>query len=183
MARAKGDCVAFIDAGTDIDPNGISMILEHMEWYRADIMIGSKRHPASEVYYPFPRRLLSLFAQFTIWVLFGLRVKDTQVGLKVFRRQVLKSVLPRLTLKRWAFDVELLAVAKRLGFKRIYEAPIKLKHKFASHVNVFGSNGIWKAGLDTLAVFYRMYILRYYDTKNKRKWLYDPTLDFDKNGQ
>jgi glycosyltransferase involved in cell wall biosynthesis len=48
MARAKGDYIVFIDAGMEIDPNGISMILEHMEWYNADIVVGSKRHLASE---------------------------------------------------------------------------------------------------------------------------------------
>ena len=63
MSIAKGDYVAFIDAGMEIDPNGISMILEHMEWYNADIIVGSKRHPASQVNYPLERRIISFFAQ------------------------------------------------------------------------------------------------------------------------
>lgn len=181
MARTRGDLIAFIDAGMDIDPNGISMILEHMEWYGADVIVGSKRHPASEVYYPLPRRLLSLATQITVWIFFGLRVRDTQVGLKVFRREVLERVLPRLLLKRFAFDIELLAVARHLGFTRIYEAPIKLSHKFVSTVRIFGRNGIWEAFTDTLAVFYRLRILRYYDDRNKRRWRYDKDLDFRVN--
>lgn len=181
MARAKGDLIAFIDAGMDIDPNGISMILEHMEWYKADIIIGSKRHPASEIYYPLQRRLLSFFTQAIVWMLFGLKVRDTQVGLKIFRRKVLEEVLPRLLLKRFAFDIELLAVARHLGFNKIYEAPVKLSHRFPSAVKIFGPNGIWKAFLDTLAVFYRLRILRYYDDSNKRKWRYDPELNFRVN--
>src|SRR3989339_646565 len=52
MKKAKGDLIGFIDSGMDIDPNGISMLLEHMEWYKADIVLGSKRHPASIVDYP-----------------------------------------------------------------------------------------------------------------------------------
>lgn len=181
MARARGDLIAFIDSGMDIDPNGISMILEHVEWYDADIIVGSKRHPASEVDYPFPRRLLSLATQIMVWVLFGLRVRDTQAGLKIFRRKVLESVLPRLLLKRFAFDVELLAVARRLGYRRIYEAPVKVSHKFSSAVKIFGPNGIWRAFLDTLAVFYRLKILQYYDDKSKRKWVYDKELDMKVN--
>ena len=55
MARSGGDFIAFIDAGMDINPNGISLILEHMIWYDADIMIASKRHSASKVQYPFVR--------------------------------------------------------------------------------------------------------------------------------
>lgn len=181
MARTRGDLIAFIDAGMDIDPNGISMILEHMEWYDADVIVGSKRHPASEVYYPLPRRLLSLATQITVWTFFGLRVRDTQVGLKVFRRKVLERVLPRLLLKRFAFDIELLAVARHLGFTRIYEAPIKLSYKFVSTVRIFGRNGIWEAFADTLAVFYRLRVLHYYDDRNKRRWKYDKDLDFRVN--
>ena len=49
MKKAKGDLIAFLDAGMEINPNGISMLLEHMEWYDADIMVGSKRHLASKV--------------------------------------------------------------------------------------------------------------------------------------
>lgn len=181
MARARGDLIAFIDAGTDIDPNGISMILEHMEWYGADAIVGSKRHPASEVHYPWPRRLLSFITQIIVWLLFGLKVKDTQMGLKIFRRKVLEDVLPRLLMKRWAFDIELLAVARRLGYRKIYEAPVKSTHRFSSHVKIFGLNGIWKSGVDALAIFYRLKILRYYDDHNKRKWRYDPDLDFKIN--
>lgn len=181
MARAKGDLIAFIDAGMDIDPNGISMILEHMEWYDADIIIGSKRHPASEIYYPLPRRWLSFATQIFVWLLFGLRTRDTQVGLKIFRRRVLESVLPRLLLKRFAFDIELLAVARQLGFNKIYEAPVKLSHRFPSSVKIFGRNGIWEAFIDTLAVFYRLRILNYYDDSNKRKWRNDKDLDFKVN--
>jgi len=63
MARSHGDLIAFIDAGMEIDPNGISMVLEHMAWYQADVIVGSKRHPASQVNYPLNRRFLSLLYQ------------------------------------------------------------------------------------------------------------------------
>jgi len=181
MARARGDLVAFIDAGMDLDPNGLSMLLEHMEWYHADIIVGSKRHPASEVNYPLPRFILSFITQMIVWILFGLKVKDTQVGLKVFRREVLEDVLPRLLMKRWAFDVELLVVARKVGYNKIYEAPVKLTEKFSSNVKIFGSNGIWKSGIDVLAIFYRLYLVRYYESYNKRKWDCDPKLAFSKS--
>lgn len=59
MTKTKGDYVMFLDSGQEIDPNGISMLLEHMEWYKADIIVGSKRHPASYVRYPIVRKILS----------------------------------------------------------------------------------------------------------------------------
>jgi len=126
MARSQGSLIAFIDAGMEIDPNGISMILEHMEWYQADIIVGSKRHPASQINYPSDRKIISFAYQIFVRLFTGLNVRDTQAGLKIFRRPVLEKVLPRLLVKAYAFDLELLTVAHRLGFKRIFEAPVKL---------------------------------------------------------
>ncbi len=174
MARSRGDIIAFIDAGMEIDANGISMILEHMQWYKADIIVGSKRHPASKIHYPALRKMYSFVYQVLVYVLFWLRVKDTQVGLKVYRRKVLDDVLPRLVVKQYAFDIELLAVANYLGYKRIYEAPVEIKYEFTSGGRF--SNYIlldpFVRGMliDTLAVYYRMYILKFYDDRNKEKW-------------
>lgn len=182
MAKAKGSIVAFIDAGMDLNPNGISMLLEYFQWYNADIIVGSKLHPASKVNYPTIRKILSFGYRLLAQLLFGLTVKDTQVGMKFFRRKVLEDVLPRLLVKNYAFDIEILAVAYRLKYRRIYEAPVELEFKNSSTIT---SANFWKIILhmlsDTLAVFYRLKILRYYDDSNKRKWKYDPELNFRVN--
>lgn len=178
MARAKGNYIAFIDSGMDIDPNGISMIIEHMEWYDADIIIGSKRHPASQVEYPLLRKVYSIGYQIGLKILFGLSVRDTQAGLKIFKRKVLEDVLPRLLVKRFAFDIELLVVARKLGYKKIFEAPIKIDSERFVFSSTIKAKTIFEVLVDTLAVFYRLVILRYYDNGNKRKWKYDPELDF-----
>lgn len=182
MARAKGDIVAFIDSGMDLHPNGISMLLEHFEWYNADIIVGSKLHPASKVKYPVARRLLSWGYRMIVRVLFGLQIRDTQVGMKFYKKRVLDTVLPRLLVKTYAFDIEILAVAHHLGYKRIYEAPIDLQFSGASSIT---SKGFWKTIIymlwDTIAVFYRLRILKYYDKGNKRKWRYDPELQYRVN--
>lgn len=177
MAHTKGNYVAFIDAGMEIDPNGVSMILEHMEWYEADIVVASKRHPASIVKYPFERKVISLGAQIISRFLLGLKVRDTQAGLKIFKRKVLIKVLPRLLVKNYAFDLEILSVANHLGFTRIFEAPIKLNYVFDSLTHASGLKIIYKSLIDALAVFYRLRIIHYYDDKNKRKWVYDKELD------
>ena len=163
MATATGDYIAFIDSGMEIDPNGISMLLEHMEWYNADIIVGSKRHPASVVNYPLPRKILSVGYQYIVWFLFHLSVRDTQAGIKIFKSKVLKKILPRLLVKQYAFDLEMLAVARRLGFKRIYEAPIKLGYNFGDLTHAATITTIRHILLDTLAIFYRTYLLHYYD--------------------
>lgn len=177
MARAKGDYIAFIDAGMEIDPNGLSLIIEQLEWYQADIIVGSKRHPASLVNYPFERKIISFGAQIISKLLLNINVRDTQAGLKIFKRDVLEIVLPRLLLKNYAFDLELLSVANRLGFNRIYEAPIKLSYDFKSLTHATGLKIIFNCLWDAMAVFYRLRLKKYYDNKNKRKWIYDPELD------
>ncbi len=181
MARAKGNLIAFIDAGMDIDPNGIIMALEHMKWYGADIIVGSKRHPVSQVSYPFTRKIYSWGYQWLVRILFGLKVRDTQVGLKIFRRPVLEKVLPRLLVKKFAFDVELLAVANYLGFHRIYEAPVKIDPRQFRFTSTIKWRTVFEMLVDTLAVFYRLRILRYYADKNRRRWRYDPELNFRVN--
>lgn len=177
MAKTTGDFIAFIDAGMEIDPNGISMVLEHMEWYNADIIVASKKHPASQVNYPLQRRIISFGAFLVAKILLGITIHDTQAGLKIFKRKVLKKVLPRLLVKNYAFDLEILSVANHLGFNRIYEAPIKLSYSFSSLTHATGLKIIYKSLLDALAIFYRLRILHYYDNKNKRQWIYDKDLD------
>ncbi len=173
MGKAKGDYIAFVDADLDLNPNGLSMLLEHFEWYNADIIIGSKRHPASKVVYPWQRKILSFGYQVVVRILFGLKVRDTQVGMKFFKREVLEEILPRLLIKQYAFDIEMLSVANYLGYTKIYEAPIELEMKFkASTIASKGfSKTVWDMLWDTMAVFYRLRILRYYDSKNRKNWI------------
>lgn len=168
MMQAKGDIIGFIDSGRDIHPNGLSMLLSHMEWYNADIIVGSKLHSVSKVNYPLARKILSWGYRLLTRILFGFRIRDTQVGMKFFKRKVIKDVLPRLLVKKYALDIEILAVAYRLGYRRIYEAPVQIKFKG----NTITSWNVWETILnmlwDTLAVFYRLKILHYYDNKNFR---------------
>lgn len=177
MAKTKGDYIAFIDSGMEIDPNGISLILEHMEWYNADIIVASKRHPASMVNYPLDRKIISFGAHLISKFFLGINVHDTQAGLKIFKRPVLVKVLPRLIVKNYAFDLEILSVANKLGFKKIFEAPIKLNYNFDSLTHATGIKTIISCFIEAMAVFYRLRILNYYDDKNKRKWVYSPELE------
>jgi glycosyltransferase involved in cell wall biosynthesis len=170
VEKAKGDVIGFIDAGMDIDPSEISLMLDLMDWNKADIVVGSKLHPESKVNYPIWRKILSWGYRTLTHVLFGFSVKDTQVGFKIFRGKVAKDVFSRIIVKRFAFDIEVLTVAYKLGYHKIYEAPIKLNFRGANSIT---SRGFWKTIFwmlwDTAAVFYRLRITRYYDKKSKIK--------------
>jgi len=155
--KAKDDdLVAFLDSDLELHPRQIKNIVKFDK--KADVVIGSKKHPLSMVYYPLFRRFMSRVYQAIIKILFDLKVRDTQVGLKIFRYRVLKEVFPKILVKRFAFDLELLVNINKLGYK-IVEVPIKLDYKFESRINPKSVFYIW---LDTAAIFYRLKILRYY---------------------
>lgn len=165
LNAARGDYAMFIDAGMEIDPNGISMLLEHMEWYDADIVVGSKRHPASFVKYSLTRRVLSSGYYSFVKLLFGLKISDTQTGIKIFRKKVLKEILPLLVEKKFAGDLEMLVVARARGFNRIFEAPIRLDYSLSPVTSAANLHSIWGMLIDTLALFYRKNVLNYYEKK------------------
>lgn len=170
MLKAKGDIVGFIDGGMDINPVGIPLLLDQMNFHDADIVLGSKLHPESNVNYPLARKILSWGYRNLTRLFFGFIVRDTQVGLKFFKRKVVKDVFPRILVKKFAFDVEVLAVARARGFTKIYEGPIQLDFSGLSSIT---STNFWKVIFfmlwDTIAIFYRLKVLRYYDIAKKRK--------------
>ncbi len=169
MLHAKGNIIGFIDAGMDIHPSGLLMLLNHMDWYNADIIVGSKLHPVSKVYgYPQWRKTLSWGYRILTASLFSFKIRDTQVGIKFFNRKVIKDVLSRLLVKSYAFDVEILAVAYHLGYTRIFEAPIEINFNEAK--STIKNANFWKIIFrmlwDTCAIFYRLKIMRYYTQIN-----------------
>ena len=167
MKKAKGDYIAFIDAGMEIDPLGISMLLQHLVWYDADIIVGSKRHSVSKVNYSLTRRILSWGYFNLVRFFFGLKITDTQAGIKVFKKEVLEDILPVLLVKKYAFDIEMLAVAYSFGYQRIFEAPIKLDYQFGNITSAATLRTIFLMLQDTMAIFYRLKILCYYDKKRR----------------
>jgi glycosyltransferase involved in cell wall biosynthesis len=162
VAQSMGNLVTFIDADMELDPANIKVFIDLMKTSRCDAVIGSKRHPMSKVAYPAFRRLQSAVYQLVVRVLFNLNVRDTQTGLKLFRKQVLADALPLLAIKRFAFDLELLVVAHQLGYRNLCEAPISLNYQFESTVNL---RSAWRVLWDTAAIFYRLRILRYYQRR------------------
>ncbi len=160
LRHADGEYVVFLDADLDLHPGQVQELFNIMKLNEADVVIGSKLHENSEVEYPFSRRFISYIYYLIIKLLFGLPVRDTQTGLKLFRTKVLKDVLPRIVVKKFALDLEILANVHHLGYK-IAEAPIVLKQ--VRKYGRLGLKAMFQTGWDTLAIFYRMYILKYYD--------------------
>jgi glycosyltransferase involved in cell wall biosynthesis len=161
MNHARGDIVGFIDSGMDIHPAGLKMLLNHMEWYDADIIVGSKLHPVSRVeHYPLQRKILSSGYRIITRMLFGFKIRDTQVGIKFFKKKVASEVFSRSLINSFAFDVEVLALARALGYKKIYEAPILLNFNKGSSISPLTSPKLWRILarmlLDTIIIFIKL---------------------------
>ena len=96
-------------------------------------------------------------------LLFGFQVRDTQVGFKIFRREVVDTVFPKLVVNNFAFDIEVLAIAYSKGFRRIVEGPVELDFNRASSIT---SANFWKIIshmiIDTILIFYRIKFTNYY---------------------
>lgn len=163
--HAKGEIITYTDAGGDFNPRQFDRCVKLMEAFDADFVIGSKRHPASKVEYPFLRRIYSKCYQLLVRVLFGLNVTDTQTGLKFLKREVAMDVVPRVLVKQYAFDLEMLVVAWQLGYRRIFEAPVEME--FNTNGSGINFKAIKNMFRDTMAIFYRARILHYY-TKQKK---------------
>lgn len=159
----EGEYVVFLDADLDLPPSQLPELLKLMDSRSAQILIGSKYHPDSKLNYPAIRKVISRGYALALKVLFGLPLRDTQTGLKIFKYEVLKRVFPKILCKRYAYDLEILANAHRIGYT-IMEAPVVLNFRRVKKWGRIRFNDLYRTGLDTLAIFYRMYILKYYDS-------------------
>ena len=160
LGMGRGRYLGFIDADGDISPEVLAPFVLIMSTEQPDIIIGSKRHPDSSVHYPPLRRLYSWGYQRLIHLLFRLNVKDTQVGIKLVDRGVIADVLPLLRESRFALDLELLVLARRLGYGCIVEAPVRIEERFGSTISL---RAVWLLLVDTLALFVRFTIRKEYE--------------------
>lgn len=166
LAAANEGYLAFLDADLDLHPDHLASFYRVLQAQQADAVIGSKMHPDSKLDYPKSRRWISACYYLVLKVLFGLSVHDTQTGVKLFRAEAIHAVMPYILVKRFAYDIEVLALLNRRK-ARIIEAPIELHFQRGAAWNRIRLKDLLQTGWDTLTVFYRLYILRYYDRAMK----------------
>ena len=153
--------VLLLDGDLDLDPAALPAFADVARATGADLILGSKRHPQSDVRYPRRRRLASALYAALVRALLRLDVTDTQGGMKLIRAEALRHAAGRLLVKRFAFDLELLAVVRGGGF-RFAEAPVRVD--FGRRWGCLTPRAVWRTLLDTLAIAYRERVLHYYAT-------------------
>jgi glycosyltransferase involved in cell wall biosynthesis len=158
LHSATGQFAFLIDSDSEIHAKDLMNYVDALG--SADFVIGSKRHPLSTVRTPAGRRFLSLGFNVLERLLTGVKATDTQAGLKAARSAALYQVLPLLSVKRYAFDAELLAVASLFDFK-IKELPVNIDLKAT-----FSARQVFRMFIDLLGIAYRLRIRHWYQ-KNK----------------
>lgn len=175
MMKATGDYIGFIDGGIDLDPICIQHLITNITTKNVHIVVGSKKHTESNLVYPLKRKIFTKVFSIFSYLFTGINYLDSQVGAKLFTRELIDKILPRILVKRYAFDVELLCVATLLGYKEHIDIPVNIDFE-ADETTGINLKQIFRMVWDTLAISYRLKILHYYDDKNHLYWaesLYD----------
>ena len=118
--KGNSNLIGFKDADMASSPEAFYELVKKINNY--DGIIAS-RYVKGSIIAPKPtleRIFASRIFNFMIKIILGLRFKDTQCGAKLFKRKTLEKTIPRLTFSQLAFDVEILYIIKKLGFKTSY---------------------------------------------------------------
>ena len=123
------------------------------------LAIASREKPGSKrIGEPFYRHLIGRAFNFLVRLLVLPGIQDSQCGFKCFSAEVAEAIFPKQTLDGWSFDVELLCIAREMGFE-IREVPITWTYQKGSRMNVLSQS--WRMFKDLLLI-----------RSNKRKGMY-----------
>lgn len=158
MLSAKGEFRMMLDADLSMPVSEISRFLPPQQ-PEADVVIASREAPGAVRYdEPNLRHIGGRVVNIMIRLLALPRLHDTQCGFKCFRAAVAEDLFSQQTIDGWAFDVEVLYIARLRGY-RVIELPVPWYYSPQSHV---------KPVQDTIQVFKDILKIR----SNARKGLY-----------
>lgn len=160
LAYARGGVVAFVDCDLDINPKQIVNYVNALAC--ADIAIALKWHPKSHLNIPLKRRFLSHAFNVLARLLTGIKFRDTQTGLKAFRRGKLNKIFSKLGVNGYAFDVELLAASNHCGLK-VTELPVEIQS-----YSMLNLREMLRMFIDLLGIAYKLRVLKYYQRPIRR---------------
>ncbi|MDR3401870.1 MAG: glycosyltransferase family 2 protein [Chthoniobacter sp.] len=119
MRRARGEIVFYMDADLSVPLAEVPAFLRHFEQMpKVDVLIGNRQHAQSRI----TRRQSALregmgkIFNRVLQTLVMVDLRDTQCGFKAFRQAACREIFARQTVDGFAFDVEVLLLAERLGY-------------------------------------------------------------------
>ncbi len=161
---AKGSLIGFVDADLSTNPDSfydlVLKIKDHDGVIASRWIKGSRVYPKQSIL----RRTAGRGFNILMRSLFFMNYRDTQTGAKLFKKEVIKKVVKRLGITKWAFDVDLLYQMKKHHFN-IIEIPTIWHDKPGSRLKIFKAVPEMFLGLIRLRLVYSKFkfIIDYYD--------------------
>lgn len=153
MQQAKGEYIGYMDVDNDIEPNVIKDMYERIIERDYNAVLPSKMHPDSKIKYPVNRKIFSRIYNFIVRDIFKLNCFDTQLGAKLYTNKLIKTTLPYCVINGFAFELEILGVAKKLEILNMVEIPVTVNFKTQTTISL--KSGI-KVLSDTFKLFLRL---------------------------
>lgn len=155
MLEARGEYRVFMDADNSTSLDQIDRFLPFFKEGN-DVVIGNRDLKESKIAVHQSRfkEFLGDFGNFLIQSLAVPGIKDTQCGFKVFSKKASERIFKKMTIDRWGFDIEALALALKFGY-RIKTVPVvwvndaNSKVKLSGYINTFVELGRIKWNLMT----------------------------------
>lgn len=137
LLRGAGEWRLFCDADLATPVEEFQVVYDALSEKKADIGIGSRPLAQSQllVHQPWYREMLGRLFNKAVQSLAVSGINDTQCGFKIFSARAAEGVFSRCKIDGFAFDIEALYVARRLGYE-IAEVPIRWSHKEGSKVSM-----------------------------------------------
>ena len=137
MLKARGDFRLFTDADNSTTIDHVEKMMSYFQ-KGFDVVIASiavRGHKVATGSEPAWRRIFGKLGNLFIQIMAVPGIHDTQRGFKIFTVEAAEKIFSKMTIERWGFDVEALALARKFGFK-IKEVPVNWKNAPESHVGL-----------------------------------------------
>jgi len=165
ILRSKNDVIVFMDADLAIPIDELEKFMFEIDKGN-DVVIASRFISEIKILKPvlwYRSIMEKIFRILRMIIINNYEIQDTQCGFKVFTRDAALKIFPLLKVKRFSFDVEVIFLAKKLGFK-IKELPITLQNPQESHIRIVR---------DSANMFFDLLRIRWNEMRGKYKGIYN----------
>lgn len=156
VLNSKGDYVLFCDADLSTPIEELEKLIKFVKDF--DVVIASRAVKESDVEALGYRKFIGRGFAFLVNLLAVRGINDTQCGFKLFTKEAARKIFSKQRIDGWAFDVELLFLARKFGYK-IKEVGVKWKHHY--HIGVTPATQSFKMLREVLRVRWNYMIGKY----------------------